>query len=339
MPPKKPAPKPILLDENQELVAQFRKGYARVLASAGAGKTGTFVERYVRLINEGVNPESILSLSFTAVAAKNLRDRVEARVGKLSGKRTSGATTFHGLALAFCTQEAHEFEFKLAEFPLCPEPVANKLAGDAGRRYEVDYRSLRPFISLQKRHRISPAAAIRTSETSGKDVKLALAYKDYQKRMRETETLDFDSLMFEMVELLEKKPDVRKRWQYSYIMCDEAQDCCTLDFQLLKLLSGEYKSLMCCGDPAQSIFGFRGSDASLLLNMHETFPDTEKFYLGRNYRSTPELVSFLKTICPCEELAGYLTTSNPSGPEKEVVGFKNPLEEANWVVEKIKEGL
>ena len=248
---KKTVTKPVDLNPEQEAVVQFREGFAAAYAGPGSGKSQCLTSRYARLIQEGVSPDQILSLSFTAVAAKNLRDRVESKVGKLSINRTAGAVTFHSLALSFATQEAHEFSFKLAEFPLCPEPVANKLAGDAARRYEIDYRSLRSWVSLQKRFRRSPATCLKDAETTGRDVKLALGYKGYDKALKENGTLDFDSLLYEMVELLDKKPDVRKRWQYSYVMCDESQDCSKIEWELLKLITEKSKNLLAVGDPAQ----------------------------------------------------------------------------------------
>lgn len=337
MPPKKQAPKPINLNSEQEVVVSLRSGHYSVMAGPGSGKTAVLVERYSQLINEGVSPDQILSLSFTSSAAKNLRDRVEAKVGKLSGKRTSGALTFHSLGLSFTTQEAHEFPFKLAEFPLCPEPVALKLSGEAARRYEIDPRTLRPYISLQKRRRVNFSDAIKATEISGRDIKLALAYKDYQRRLRESETLDFDSLLYEMVELLEKKPDVRQRWLYDFCQIDESQDCCGLEWKLIELLSTG--SLLAVGDAGQGVYGFRGSDPKLFLNMDQMFSGTKKFYLAQNYRSTSSLVDFLKTIGPVPDLAEKFHTSNDLGVPPEIFGFASPHDEANFVVNKIKEGL
>lgn len=329
--------KPISLNAEQAEVVALNEGYFQVSAGPGSGKSACLVSRYVRLLEEGISPDQILSLSFTATAAKNLRDRVESKVGKLSVSRTAGAVTFHSLALSFATQEAHEFPFKLAEFPLCTEPVANKLAGDASKRFEVDFRSLRSWVSLQKRHRRSPNDAVRDSERTGKDVKLALAYKDYDRKLKSEGVLDFDSLLYEMVELLEKKPEVRKRWTYLYCMIDESQDCCSLEWKLIELLSTG--NLLAVGDAGQGVYGFRGSDPRLFLNMEKLFPGTKKFFLAQNYRSTQELVGFLKNIAPIEELGSKFHTANELGVPPEIRGFKTPFEEANFVVNKIKEDL
>ena len=243
MPPKKPTPKPILLNEEQRAVVEARAGVHRCMASPGSGKSSVLVQRYISLIEEGEDPNSILSLTFTAAAAKNLRDRVESRVGKLSTNRTCGATTFHALGLAFAIQERDAFSFKLAEFPLAGEPASLKISGDAARRYEIDPRNLRSSISLFKRRRIHPAEALRNAESGGKssEIKTALAYKDYQKRLKDTETLDFDSLILEMVDLLDRKPEVRTRHQYKWCQVDEAQDCCELEWKLIRPYSWRWR--------------------------------------------------------------------------------------------------
>lgn len=245
--------KPISLNDEQQAVVSAREGVYATYAGPGSGKTFACVQRLAALIEEGVSVDDILALSFTVTGAKNLRTRVEKLTGPWSISRTAGSMTLHSLALKFAEEERDEFDFELAEFPLATEPIANKLSAEAARRYEVDPRSLRSQTSLFKRRRVRPNLAVSDAEKSGKaaDLKLALAYKDFDKKMRAEGVMDFDSLMFEMVELLDKKPSVRARWQYRYVICDEAQDCCQTDWQLLRLLTEKYGNLMCVGDPGQ----------------------------------------------------------------------------------------
>src|ERR1051326_5163832 len=104
---KKKTTEPVRIDlsSEQELAVGAREGFYRVLAGAGAGKSACLIERYVRLVKEGIKPEHILSLTFTSAAAKSLRDRAEAQIGVQKLERTAGFITFHSLALSFCTQE------------------------------------------------------------------------------------------------------------------------------------------------------------------------------------------------------------------------------------------
>jgi DNA helicase-2/ATP-dependent DNA helicase PcrA len=323
----------------QQAVINFQEGFAAVYAGPGSGKSFTLVERYARLISDGVSPDSILSLSFTQTASKNLQKRVEDKVGKIEFTRTAGARTFHSLSLAFATQERQEFPFELAEFPLADEPKANRLCFDAAKRHELDPRSLRPVVSLYRRKRVRPAEAIRACEDrmDSKGLKLALAYKEYEKRCRAEGLLDFDDLIFYMVEILDKTPDVRRRWVRDWVQLDESQDMSKIEWDLAKLISG--KSVLAVGDCSQGIYGFRGSDSKLFAEMDEIFPGTVTLFLSCNYRSTPEIVDFIRPISSSKELAEKFHTPNQSGPRPEIVGFRSAAEEAAYVIGKIKEGL
>jgi len=340
MPSKKPTPKPISLNEEQRAVVGARSGFFQVLAGPGAGKSACLVARFAALVEEGVSPDDILSLSFTKTAARNLRDRVEAQVGKLSINRTgAGAVTFHSLALSFAQEERNEFGFELAEFPLATEPAANKFAGDAARRHDLDYRTLRASVSLWKRRRISPRQAVRDAEhkLDAKQLKLALAYQTYQKKLVENGVLDFDSLIYEMVEILDKRHEVRERWKRDWLQLDESQDMSKIEWDLARLVSGI--SVLAVGDVSQGIYGFRGSDPKLFASMSEIFPGTRTMYLATNYRSTPEIIDFIRPIAATKELALKFHTHNQSGPLPKIQGFLTPNDEAAWVVARIKESV
>jgi len=337
MPVKKPTPKSITLNEEQQAVIDFRSGYAQVLAGPGAGKSSCLVSRLVALLQEGIDYSDTLSLSFTATAAKNLRDRVEAQVGKLTTTRTAGAVTFHSLALSFAGEERAEFPFTLAEFPLATEPVSGKIAAEVGRKHDLDSRVLRPAISLWKRRRVSPSSAVHDSENSldAKQLKLALAYKSYEKKCQENGLLDFDSLIYWAVQIMDKKPEIRKKWVRPFIMVDEAQDLAKIEWDLVKLICGG--SLLAVGDISQGIYSFRGSDPRLFSEMETMFPGTQTLFLSANYRSTPEIISFIKPHASSKELAEKFHTANESGPAPLIRGFNNPVDEANFVVKSIKE--
>lgn len=336
MPPKKPTPKPISLNEEQQAVVDARGGRFQILAGPGAGKSACLVRRFVDLVLDGVGAENILSLSFTKTAAKNLRDRVEQQINPVSINRTAGSVTFHSLALSFSQEERSEFNFELAEFPLADEVVANRLAGEAARRLEVDPRKLREFASLCKRRRVRPEGAIKSAELSGKpvEIKLALAYKGYQKKLVENGVLDFGSCIMEMVEILDRKPAVRARWAYDYLQIDEAQDCAKIEWDLAKLISG--KSVLAVGDISQGLYSFRGGDSRLFAEMDQIFPGTKTLFLSCNYRSTPEIIDFIRPHSQSKDLAMKFHTPNSSGPVPRVVGFQSSVPEAEWVVSQIK---
>lgn len=334
--PRKPVPKPITLNEEQQTVVDAGEGTFCVVAGPGSGKSACLVQRYARLIRDGVNPDNILSLSFTNTAAKNLKGRVEEQVGVLSSKRTSGSRTFHGLALAFAIEERESFPFEIEEFPLASEPIAGKLCGDAARKHDLDPRTLRPAVSLWKRKRVRPAEAIKDAENKldAKTLKLALAYKTYDSAMKQAGVLDFDSLILEMVEILDKHNEVRVKWTYDCLQLDESQDMSKIEWDLAKLISG--KSVLSVGDVSQGIYGFRGSDPKLFATMSEVFPGTQTLYLSCNYRSTPQIIDFIRPIASSKDLAERFHTGNPAGPEVQIKSFPSAIDEANWIVEQLR---
>jgi DNA helicase-2/ATP-dependent DNA helicase PcrA len=339
MPAKKPTPRPITLNGEQQAVVSARSGCFQVLAGPGAGKSACLVARFAALIQEGISPDDILSLSFTKTAAKNLRDRVEAQVGELTTTRIAGSMTFHSLALQFAIEERDAYPFQLQEFPLATEPVANRICAEVARKHETDSRVLRPAISLWRRRRVSSAQAVRDTENrlDAKGLKLALAYKDYEKKCRSEGLLDFDDLIYYAVEILDKKPEVRARWTRNWLQLDESQDMSRIEWDLARLVAGT--SVLAVGDVSQGIYGFRGSDPKLFAEMHEIFPGTSTLFLSCNYRSTPEIIDFIRPISSSKELAAKFHTQNNSGPIPEIQGFVSPGQEAAWIISKIKEGL
>ena len=336
MPPKKQPAKTILLNEEQREVVNTNEGYFQCLAGPGAGKTQVLVQRLVRLYQEGVDPNSTLSLTFTKTAAKNLRDRVEAQVGPLTLTRTAGACTFHSLALAFACQERESYGFELAEFPLATEPIANKLLGESARRHDVDTRTLRTVVSLYRRRRVGARQAVSDCENrmDAKGLKLALAYKDYEKRAQSAGLLSFDDLIYWMVEILSKNQEVRQRWVRNYLQVDEAQDLSQSEWDLVELISG--KSVIAVGDISQGIYGFRASEPKLFAEMDKIFPGTRTLFLGCNFRSTPEIIDFIRPIASSRELAQKFHTQNASGPKPEVHGFISSAQEAAWIISQIR---
>ena len=337
MPTKKPTPKSILLNEEQREVVAAREGFWQCLAGPGAGKSACLVSRFTALIKEGIDPNEILSLTFTKTAAKNLRDRVEAQVGPLTLTRTAGACTFHSLALAFACQERESYGFELAEFPLATEPIANKLLGESARRHDVDTRTLRTVVSLYRRRRVGARQAVSDCENrmDAKGLKLALAYKDYEKRAQSAGLLSFDDLIYWMVEILSKNQEVRQRWVRNYLQVDEAQDLSQSEWDLVELISG--KSVIAVGDISQGIYGFRASEPKLFAEMDKIFPGTRTLFLGCNFRSTPEIIDFIRPIASSRELAQKFHTQNAYGPKPEVHGFISSAQEAAWVVSQIKQ--
>lgn len=316
------------LNPEQQQAADARRGAWCVLSGPGSGKTRVIVSRYQALLEEGVPPHAILSLTFTREAAKEMDKR--------AGKAESVFRTFHSIALAFAQREADFFPFRLAHFPLPTYGQVAKLKNDILRRFRgINFRSLSAYISLQKRHGIRPETALDAADTL-LEAAHAQAFAEYERRCREQGWLDYDSLLTEMAALLESDQRVWARWQIPWIQCDEAQDCDTVQWRLLRLLSQQHGNAFAVGDPSQNMYSWRGADPEGLIEFPARFPGGQYIYLGQNYRSTKAIVAFCKSIAPVKtELVARMHTENEQGVPPAVIQFSGNAEEAEAVVDRV----
>jgi DNA helicase-2/ATP-dependent DNA helicase PcrA len=316
------------LDEDQKKIVSLREGYYAVMAGAGSGKSTVLLHRTGELYGQG----TVLCVTFTSEASKSLRNRI----AKLyPSTDVSVFSTLHSLALRFAYQHPEAFPFKLNNNILAEDGVAAKLVyesiGD-----KINYRAFTSWVSLQKRNRISAEEALRTAEETNVNLDYAEGYKKYEAAKKKAGVLDFDDLIYYMVEILETRPDIRSKWQYDWVMMDEAQDACELDWRMLQLITEKNKNLMCVGDAGQALFGFRGGVARHFLQMEELFPSTTKLYLGNNYRSTQTIVDFGKKAYPYPEISeSFRAVRELSGIPPTITPYSTSTREAVQVVEKV----
>lgn len=325
------------LNKEQQKVVDAGEGIYKVEACAGAGKTSTLVARTVRLLNSGVSPEEIFTLSFTSEAAKTLRSRIESVMGSIATERLCGNLTFHSFALAVCSKEYENFPFTLLSNPLATEGQCAKIGYEVAAKHGVNYRLLRSWISLQKRSRIDPQTAINRAEQQSENLKLALAYKKYDAALYQNGCLDFDSLILETVKLFESRPDILEQYSYQYVSADEVQDCDILQWRLLELLSQKHGNLLVVGDERQAVYSWRGGHAELFRDMDQRFQNVQTLFLPTNYRSTQKIIEYVKKTAPPSELIDKLNTPNEEGIEPVISFYSAPAREAQEVVNKIQQ--
>ena len=328
--------KPVVLNAEQQAAVEAGTGVWCVMSGPGSGKTTVLVQRWLRLVESGVSPEDILCLTFTNSAGKNMDDKARSFLPNLpTTDRICGFLTFHSLARRFCEQERLNFPFELAEDFLCLEPQANKIAWEAGKRFEVDARALRSYVSLCKRQRLSAKDAVKNAERDGKNEKLALAYKQYSRVLVEKGLLDFDSLVLEMLNLVCANEEVRARWIYQNIQLDESQDLDDLQWSLIERLYDPFGSLFAVGDGGQNLYNFRGA-SDLFLHMDRMFGDVQTLFLGQNFRSSPQVVDMCRRFGPVPMLAEKFFTTNPDGPVPDVIGYPSSADEAQAVLKVVQ---
>ena len=311
----------------QQQAIDARQGYFACVAGPGSGKTKVLVARYQALRDEGVPASDILAMTFTTRAAKEMRER--ATVEPVPGnERPSGFCTFHSLGLAFANLERESFPFELAPQPLASAGQIAKYLGVASRRYQLKYKELANWVSEQKRLGLGPKDVLAIESYR---MRLRDAYRDYDSMMSKNGLLDFDDLILHMNNLL--NGSILARWQYKYLMIDEAQDADEIQWQVVQRLSSFHKNVFSVGDCNQTIYTWRGARHELFLEFEKMFPGAKTIYLGTNYRSSPEIVSLVKKLAPIKNaLLDSFCSISGSGSEPVITKYNSPLEEAQQVI-------
>jgi len=321
----------VILDEDQQKVVDLNDGHYAILAGAGSGKSTVLLHRTARLYMADPT-RKILCVTFTSEAAKNLRNRI---AKQFFGVELSIFSTLHALALKFAINHPEAFPFHLSENPLADESLSARAVFDAiGDK--ISFKAFTSWVSLQKRNRVSAIDAVQKAERTGQKLDYAIGYKRYQSLLKKQGILDFDDLIYYMVEILESDKDLRRLWQYDYVMQDEAQDACELDWVLLQLLTERRNNLLCVGDSGQALYGFRGGAAHHLLNMDDMFPGTRTLMLGRNYRSLPEIVEAGKKAYPYPSIAQNFKAVRDGLATVSVLPYATLFREAEQVISMAK---
>jgi DNA helicase II / ATP-dependent DNA helicase PcrA len=318
-------------DADQLACINAIEGKFVVIATAGSGKTATLLQRHVNMLLNGAQPKDILNVTYTHEAAEEMVKRI----GFMDA--ASIFRTFHSYALELIKKEREHIPFKLCDTVIPVAAENYQLLFDLVKTYRAgvtSFRALNDHIQEWKCCDITPEQAL--DESLGLDQYYALAYRDYEVRCRQEGWLDFDSLLRETVNLLERNDDVRQRWQKEYIAVDECQDTNVLQFRLLQLIFK--KNIFVVGDENQLIYEWRNAQPGNLSNFEQHFPGSQKLYLGRNYRSSGAIVEFLKQILPVDNgLGSRMFTTNPYGVKPDIIRYGDELEEVHQVLSQIRE--
>ena len=282
------------LNDGQREAVMHIKGPALTTATAGAGKTRVVITRTQYMIANGIDPATILLTTFTNKAANEIKERVIDKIGEKGKLLTVG--TYHSICYKILRQYATKLDFN-KHFTIIDESDSDKILKEIGKKYSVDPDTLKLAISEYKTQYKTPQQAMQEVDTE-KQKDIINGYQEYQDELKRQMVMDFDDLLFNCVKLFELFPDVlaeiNNRWQY--ISCDEVQDSSHLDSRLTYYLSGPNNNIFMVGDDYQAIYGFRGSDMSIMLNLKATYPNLKIYNLGINYRSTDTIVNIGKSI-------------------------------------------
>lgn len=338
------------LNPEQEKAVKHFEGPLLILAGAGSGKTRVLTHRVAYLISEyGVNPWNILALTFTNKAAGEMRERVDSIVGEdVAGD--IWVSTFHSTCVRILRRYIEALGYERS-FTIYDSDDQRALMRDILKFLELDpkkykERSILSAISAAKDELVTPEVFEQKAQGDYYNEICARCYREYQKRLHDSNALDFDDLICKTIELFENHSDILSYYQnrFRYIMVDEYQDTNTAQFRLISLLANTtgtdgslVHNLCVVGDDDQSIYKFRGANIYNILNFESQYPDTKVIKLEENYRSTGNILDAANAVIQNNQVRKEksLWTKKDKGDTIHYTQFANEYEEADRITEEI----
>src|SRR3954451_6088044 len=288
------------LNPAQYEAVTMHPGPILVVAGAGSGKTRVLTHRLAYLISElEVSPFEILAITFTNKAAGEMRERVADLVGPVA--RRMWVSTFHSACSRILRREATLLGYR-SSFTIYDQADAQRLTDWVRRDQNLDpkrfpARQLHAQISALKNELILPAEYAQTA-VGPAERRLSEIYTEYQRRLQEASAVDFDDLLVLAVRLFREFPEVLQRYQqrFRHVLVDEFQDTNAAQWEIVRLLALEHRSIMVVGDDAQSVYKFRGADFRNLLKFEDAFPEATIVVLDQNYRSTQRILEAANAV-------------------------------------------
>ena len=348
------------LNAAQKEAVECLEGPLLILAGAGSGKTKTLTHRIANLIQHGVRPTNILAVTFTNKAANEMRERLWQLVSVFSsvGPEFLGASyasqsvasvpsrsfmpymgTFHGIAVKILRQEAdalgldrnfviYDMEDQIS--------LVRRIMKDLGFANDKNLKpkTVQSIISEEKNIGNGPEE-YEAKANYPNQVRIAKVFRRYEEEKTRAGALDFDDLLLKELEMLQKYPEIRKRWQerFRYILIDEYQDTNIIQYNIVKLLVGKKQNICVVGDDWQSIYSWRGADFTNILNFEKDFPGAKVIKLEQNYRSTGNILAASQKIIAKNKTRTDKTlfTEVGEGEPVDIEGLRDETEEANYV--------
>ncbi|MCW2950476.1 MAG: pcrA: ATP-dependent helicase PcrA [Thermoleophilia bacterium] len=336
------------LNEPQLAAVQHVAGPLLVVAGAGSGKTRVLTRRIAHLLNDTgpgghphARPQEILAITFTNKAAAEMRERVRELVGDRA--HNMWVMTFHAACARFLRSEADRLGFK-SSFTIYDQGDQVRLIKQCIETLGKDPKAFAPAavhhqISNAKNALLGPVE-FRKQVSSFTEEAVAEVFDLYEKRLRESNAMDFDDMIRHTVHLLEEHEDIRQKWQrrFRFVMVDEYQDTNHAQYRLLKALASEHQNIMCVGDADQSIYSWRGADIRNITSFEKDFTGAEIVVLDINYRSTSHILETANAVVRnnSERLEKNLRGVLGEGELVRVVAVEDEHAEARYVVSQIE---
>jgi DNA helicase-2/ATP-dependent DNA helicase PcrA len=331
------------LNGPQREAVTFGEGPLLILAGAGSGKTRALTHRIAWLLATGrARHNQILAITFTNRAADEMRERVSGLIGRIP--RSMWVMTFHSACARLLRAEAERLGYT-SKFTIYDEADSLRMLKRCLDELEVDTkryppRAVRARISDAKNQLIDAETYLEQAAGPFEDM-VGQAYRLYERRMLDANSMDFDDLLMRTVNVLELFEDVRRRYheRFRWILVDEYQDTNHAQYRLLQLLAGEDGNLTVVGDEDQSVYGFRGAEVRNILEFEDDFPDAHVVKLEQNYRSTETILQAANAVISHNtgRLGKHLWSDLGEGEKIHVAELEDEHAEARFVAGEIEE--
>ena len=336
------------LNPQQQEAVNLTDGPVLIVAGAGAGKTKTITYRILNLIKKGVSPESILAITFTNKAAKEMRDRVF-KLLRDNGDEIlfSGnpfISTFHSLGVRIIKENAESLGLP-RHFGIYDKNDGRRAVKEALLACNLDPKQFEPAkiesaISRQKGNFVTAGEfADLASDYFQKTV--SSVWNKYESILKREKSLDFDDLLLKTAKLLMENKEVLSRYQelWKYVHIDEYQDTNKVQYTIAKLISENHKNICVVGDTDQNIYSWRGADIKNILNFEKHYPGAKIIFLEENYRSTQNILAAADQVIKKNKyrIPKKIFTKNPEGDKIGLFEGYDETNEAEFISLKCKE--
>jgi DNA helicase-2/ATP-dependent DNA helicase PcrA len=338
-----PGTAPLLNRAQRDAVATL-SGPLLVLAGAGTGKTRVITYRIAELIRSGVAPARILAVTFTNKAAREMRERAVALLGKRKrGDKPPEISTFHSLCVRILRRHARLLGYP-KEFSIYDRGDQETLARTALRDVRVGHEKLRPgdllhLVGTWKNRGFSPEQAEQAAEKD-KEQLGAMAFARYQANLKASGAMDFDDLLLKTEELFKNFPEARfaEASRFDHVLVDEYQDTNDLQYRVLRALAERHRNLCVVGDDDQSIYGWRGAEIAHILGFSRDWPEAKVVRLEDNYRSTKPILDLANTLIHHNgsRHEKTLRATNEGGAAPRFLRFEDEVAESEGIVREIE---
>lgn len=332
------------LNPEQRRAAETLNGPVLILAGAGSGKTRALTYRVANLIDHGVPAWSILALTFTNKAAREMKARVQSLIGEEKAEE-AWISTFHSTCARILRRDIEKIGYNRS-FTIYDDDDQQRILKEILKQQNIDdkylpVREIRGKISDAKNRMLMPDEWFAKSPRDRRSSMIHDVMTEYEKRMKAMNALDFDDLLLKTLLLLADHPPVLEyyRRRFTYVLVDEYQDTNRTQYELLRLLTAENRNLCVVGDDDQSIYGWRGADIRNILEFENDYPDATVIKLEQNYRSTGNILDAANQVIAHNEGRKDKTLWTEHGAGEKIISYcaQDEREEAAWIIQQIKE--